>query len=88
MRKLLSLLLVLASFLSLAASSAFAAEASFERSYKVKGLIQLSVGTSLGSIHINVGAPNRIHLIGHVKSDWAATLKTVSRKSPTIPQFP
>jgi hypothetical protein len=70
MRKLLPLLLFLASVLALATSPAFAAESSFERSYKVKGLIQVSVGTGLGSIRINVGAPNRVHVIGHVKSDW------------------
>jgi hypothetical protein len=75
MRKSLPLLLVLGSFLLLAAAPAFAAETSFERTYKIKGLIQLSVGTSLGSIYINVGAPNRIHLVGHVKSDWGGNVE-------------
>jgi hypothetical protein len=70
MRKSLPLLLVLTSFLALASYSAFAAETSFERNYKVKGLIQLSVGTGLGTIHITAGDPNRVHVIGHVKSDW------------------
>jgi hypothetical protein len=54
----------------MAIAPARAAEASFERSYKIKGLVQLSVGTGLGTIHINLGQPNRIHVIGHVKSDW------------------
>jgi hypothetical protein len=75
MRKPLPLLLLLASFLASVASTAFAAEATFERNYKVKGLIQLSVGTSLGSIHINVGASNRVHIIGHVKSDWGGNVE-------------
>ena len=52
MRKPLPLVLALASFLALAAIPVFAAETTFERNYKVKGPIQLSVGTSLGSIHI------------------------------------
>jgi hypothetical protein len=59
----------------LAASPAFAAETTFERNFKVKGPIQLSVGTSLGSIHINIGAPNRVHVIGHVKSDWGGNVE-------------
>jgi hypothetical protein len=70
MRKSLALLLILASFFVMAIAPARAAEASFERSYKIKGLVQLSVGTGLGTIHINLGQPNRIHVIGHVKSDW------------------
>jgi hypothetical protein len=63
------------SFLALAASPVFAAEATFERSYKVKGVIQLSVGTTLGSIHINVGASDRVHVIGHVRSDWGGNVE-------------
>src|SRR5271166_4811143 len=75
MRRSLSLLLVLASSLALTCSSAFAAQAVFERNYKVKGLIQLSVGTGLGSIRINAGPPNRIHVIGHVRSDWGGNVE-------------
>jgi hypothetical protein len=75
MRRSLPLLLVLASFLAMAAVPAFAAEATFERNYKVKGVIQLSVGTSLGNIHINVGASDRVHVIGHVKSDWGGNVE-------------
>jgi len=75
MRKSLPLLLVLASFLALAAAPVFGAETTFERNYKVKGVVQLSVGTSLGSIHINVGELNRVHIIGHVKSDWGGNVE-------------
>ena len=74
MRKPLALLLVLAPFLALAASPAFAAQATFERSFKVKGPLQLSVGTGLGNIRIIVGEPNRLHVIGHVKSDWGGNV--------------
>jgi hypothetical protein len=74
MRKLLPVLLVLASFLALAISPVFGAEATFERNYKIKGVVQLSVGTSLGNIHISVGESNRIHIIGHVKSDWGGNV--------------
>jgi hypothetical protein len=74
MRKSLPLLLVLASFLALAASPVFAAEATFERNYKIKGVVQLSVGTSLGNIHIEVGDSNRVHIIGHVKSNWGGNV--------------
>ena len=69
MRMSFPALLVLASFFAFAASQAFAAEATFERNYRIKGVVQLSVGTSLGSIHIGVGVPSRIHLICHVKSN-------------------
>jgi hypothetical protein len=75
MRKSLPLVFVLASLFALAASPVFAAEATFERNYKIKGLIQLSVGTGLGSIHINAGAANRVHVIGHVKSDWGGNVE-------------
>jgi hypothetical protein len=75
MRKSLPPLLVLASFLALAVSPAFASEATFERNYKIKGVIQLSVGTSLGSIHINVGVSNRVHVVGHVKSNWGGNVE-------------
>ena len=85
MRKSLPLLLVLASFLASAASPAFAAEATFERNYKVKGLIQLSVGTSLGSIHINVGAADRVHVVGHVRSDWGGNVEDRVQKVADSP---
>jgi hypothetical protein len=75
MRKSLPLLLVLGSFLALAASPAYATEAVFERNFKLKGVVQLSVGTGLGNIHINVGPPNRLHVIGHVKSDWGGNVE-------------
>jgi hypothetical protein len=85
MRRSLPLLLVLASFVALAVAPVFAAEATFERNYKVKGLIQLSVGTSLGSIHINVGAPNRVHVIGHVRSDWGGNVEDRVQKVADSP---
>jgi hypothetical protein len=85
MRRSLPLLLVLTSFLVLAAAPVFAAEATFERNYKVKGLIQLSVGTSLGSIHINVGSPNRVHVIGRVRSDWGGNVEDRVQKVADSP---
>jgi hypothetical protein len=59
----------------LTASPAFGAEAIFERNYKIKGVVQLSVGTSLGNIHINLGESNRVHITGHVKSDWGGNVE-------------
>jgi hypothetical protein len=89
MRKSLPLLPVLVSILASAATPAFAAEAIFERTFKVKGVMQLSVGTGLGSIRINVGAPNRIHVVGHVKSDWGGNVDARVQKvadNPPIDQ--
>jgi hypothetical protein len=74
MQKSLPPLVVLACLLALTAAPVFGAETTFERNYKVKGVIQLSVGTSLGSIRINAGASDRVHVIGHVKSDWGGNV--------------
>jgi hypothetical protein len=75
MRKSLTLLLVLAPFLAWATLPALGVETTFERNFKVKGPVQISVGTSLGSIHINVSESNRIHIVGHVKSDWGGNVE-------------
>ena len=61
--------------LALAAAPAFGAEAQFERNFKVKGQVQLSVGTSgEGTIHLTVGRSDRVHVVGHVRSNWGGNV--------------
>lgn len=55
---------------ALAASLARAAEATFERDLAVSGRVDLTVTTGSGFIHLAAGPAGRIHIYGHVKSNW------------------
>jgi putative adhesin len=61
-----------AAILALAAVPALANEATFERNLTVNGHVELAVWTGSGHIHITHGSGDRIHIVGHVKSNWGA----------------
>lgn len=56
--------------LAMSALPALASEATFERTLKVSGHVDLSVSTGSGSIRISRGSGSEVHVIGHVKSSW------------------
>ncbi len=64
-------------FTALAAGSACAAEASFERDLTVSGALNLSVVTGAGSIHLSSGPAGHVHIVGRIKSRWGADETTV-----------
>ncbi len=66
-------LLLAAAALALAAVPALASEATFERTLKVSGHVELSVSTGSGNIHITRGAGNQVHIWGKVKSGWGSS---------------
>lgn len=61
-----------AAILALAAVPALANEANFERNLTVNGHVELTVSTGSGHIHITHGSGDRVHIVGHVKSNWGA----------------
>jgi DUF4097 and DUF4098 domain-containing protein YvlB len=56
--------------LAVAALPALANEATFERNLTVNGHVELTVSTGSGHIHITKGSGDRVHIYGHVKSNW------------------
>jgi hypothetical protein len=63
-------LLLATAALALAAVPALATEATFERTLKVSGHVDLSVATGSGNIHITSGAGSQVHIFARVKSNW------------------
>lgn len=66
-------LFVAAAVLGLAASTALASEATFDRTLTVSGQVQLSVSTGSGNIHLTHGSGNQVHIFGKVKGGWDAS---------------
>jgi len=64
--------------LSAAATSAFAADGSFEKNLSFNGTPTVYVSTGSGYIHINPGTDNQFHVVGHVHSHtgWLAAQDT------------
>jgi hypothetical protein len=58
--------------LAVAAVPAMATEATFERNLNVSGHVELTVATGSGHIHITHGSGDRVHIVGHVKSNWGS----------------
>lgn len=74
-----------AAILALAALPALASEATFERNLSVNGHVELTVSTGAGHIHITRGSADRIHVIGHVKSNWGgsdAEVQSIANNPP------
>jgi hypothetical protein len=56
--------------LATAAGAAYGSEANFERNLSVSGRVELSVATGSGTIHLTQGSSERVHIVGHVRSNW------------------
>jgi len=56
--------------LVMAALPALANEATFERTLKVSGHVELSVNTGSGNIHLSRGSSSEVHIVGRVRSNW------------------
>jgi hypothetical protein len=57
-----------AAVLTLAAATAFAADASFDRTLNVSGPPNVSVSTGSGSVHLHPGSASQVHVVAHVHS--------------------
>ena len=56
--------------LAASARAALGADATFERDLTVNGRVDLTVATGSGTIHLTQGESGRIHIYGHVHSNW------------------
>jgi hypothetical protein len=56
--------------LAMGTTAAHASEATFERDLAVNGRVELNVSTGAGAIHLTQGSTGRIHIFGHVRSNW------------------
>ena len=65
------------------ATSAFAAESTFDRTLSTGGSPTLSVATGSGYIHLRPGTDSQIHVIGHVHGNhgWMSGGSTPSAVS-------
>jgi len=57
-----------AALLTLAAATAFAADASFDRTLNVSGSPNVSVTTGSGSVHLHPGSASQVHIVAHLHS--------------------
>ncbi len=57
-----------AAFLTFAAATAFAADASFDRTLNVSGAPNVSVSTGSGNVHLHPGSANQVHIVAHLHS--------------------
>jgi DUF4097 and DUF4098 domain-containing protein YvlB len=78
-------LLLAAVALGLAASTALASEATFDRTLTVSGQVELSVGTGSGNIHLTRGAGNQVHIFGKVKANWGSSEERVKEIAANPP---
>ena len=51
------------------ATSAYAADGTFDKSFSISGSPVLSVSTGSGYVHVTAGSDNQIHIIGHVHAN-------------------
>jgi hypothetical protein len=72
----------------LAVIPVFAAEATFDRTLKVNGKVDLTVSTGTGGVHITHGADGQIHISGRVRSSFGASDEQVRQiaNNPPIEQ--
>jgi hypothetical protein len=56
--------------LSLAATTARAAETTFERSLSVSGRVDLTIENGSGTVHLTSGPAGQLHVFARVKSNW------------------
>ena len=75
-------------FTSLSSIPVVAAEATFDKTLKVNGKVDLTVATGSGSVHITHGSDGQIHVFGHVRSSWGASDEQVHEiaNNPPIEQ--
>ena len=57
-----------AALLTFAAATAFAADASFDRTLNVSGAPNVSVSTGSGTVHLHPGSANQVHIVPHLHS--------------------
>ena len=69
----------------LAVIPVFAAEATFDRTLKVNGKVDLTVSTGAGNIRINHGADGQIHISGRVRSGFGGSDEQVRQIADNPP---
>lgn len=75
-------------FASISSIPVIAAEATFDKTLKVSGKVDLTIATGSGSIHITHGMDNQVHVFGRVRSSWGASDEQVREiaNNPPIEQ--
>ena len=58
--------------LGAASASAYATDATFERTLAVSGTVDLTVNTGSGTIHLTRGPAGSIHVFGRIRPSWGA----------------
>ena len=69
--------LIAAVVLALAAAPVLAAEATFERTLTVNGVVDMSVAAGAGNVHLTRGPDNQVRIVGKVSSNWSASEREV-----------
>jgi hypothetical protein len=74
-----------------AATTAFAAEANFDRTLNVSNSPNVSVSTGSGYIHVKPGSDSQVHIVGHVHSsnnwmggDAEARVQQIAKNPPIV----
>jgi hypothetical protein len=70
-------LLIAVAAVALAAVPVLAAEATFERTLTVNGVVDLTVATGAGNVHLIRGSANQVRIVGKVRSNWSASEQEV-----------
>ena len=71
--------MALGAMITMAAMTAHAAEATFERDLSVSGQVELTVATGSGSIQLSEGPAGQVHIVGRVRSSWGASDEQVQQ---------
>ncbi len=81
---------ILPAVLLLAATAAFAADATFDKTLTVNGSPQFSVANGSGYIHLKPGSDSQIHIIGHVRANksWSGSSSDVDTRIKQIAANP
>jgi hypothetical protein len=81
---------ILPAVLVLAATAAFAADATFDKTLTVNGSPQFSVANGSGYIHLKPGSDSQIHIIGHVRANhsWSGSSSDVDARIQQIAANP
>ena len=81
---------ILPAVLLLAATAAFAADATFDKTLTVNGSPQFSVANGSGYIHLKPGSESQIHIIGHVRANksWSGSSSDVDTRIRQIAANP
>ena len=82
--------ILLASALTLATTTALAADRTFDRNISVNNAPNVAVSTVSGTIHLHPGSDNQIHIVGHVRGNhgWMSSSSDTEARVQQIANNP